>query len=162
MQTSVNRRKFVATAAAGIATVAAHRAGASSDHHGHHGHKKEVPQRNFPKGWKDLAEETLECYEKGQVCLSHCNHSLAHGDTSLAECQKIVSQTMSVVKALHDVVHWHDANPQRVKELAKICKQFCQDCAEECKKHRKHHKECRECMESCKDCIKACDKIIAA
>ncbi len=84
---------------------------------------------------------------------------MSKGDTSLKDCYKTVSATIPLCEAL---VTFAAADAARLKDLAKLCIDVCQDCADECKKHAKHHNECKECEVACAECIKDCKELTRA
>jgi Cys-rich four helix bundle protein (predicted Tat secretion target) len=101
----------------------------------------------------------LLCIQRGEACIPHCIDLMAKGDASLKDCLRSVSAMMPMCGAL---VRFAALDAPRLKELAKLCGEVCEDCEKECKKHAEHHAVCRMCAESCAACVKECKKIVDA
>ena len=140
----MNRRDTLLGAGALLAVMA--EAGAQEMQHQHmHG---ENPL-------KSLVLASTDCAAKADLCLAHCMQLLTHGDTSLVECARAVSQTKAICTALVSL-----AAQQAIyaPELAKVALQACKSCEAECRKHTEHP-ECKACAESCAVCIRECQRI---
>ena len=44
---------------------------------------------------------------------------------------------------------------KRLKALAEVCIDVCDDCAKVCDEHADKHEECKDCSEACKERIAA-------
>lgn len=109
--------------------------------------------------YQSVIDAALTCVNRGDVCLNHCITLLGSGDTSLKECIRTVSAMLPMCAAL---ARFAALEAGRLKELAKLCIDVCEDCEAECKKHADHHAACKACGESCAACIKECKTLIGA
>ncbi|ODR96858.1 hypothetical protein AUC70_13805 [Methyloceanibacter stevinii] len=142
-----SRRELLAGAAlAGLAMpLAGSAAQAAHEHHG--------------GGHKDLTKLALDCVGYGEACVAHCIKVLGTGDTSLTDCLVSVNAMLPMCATL---ARYAVTDAKRLKELARVCIDVCDDCAKECDKHAAEHEECKACGDACNACIKACKKLIAA
>ena len=104
-----------------------------------------------------LIDAALTCVNRGDVCLQHCIKLLSTGDTSLKDCIRTVSAMLPLCETL---ARYGALEAPRLKELAKLCADVCDDCEKECRKHEQHHVECKNCAQSCAACSKECRKLI--
>ena len=145
---ATNRREFLAGAAlAGLAVPLAGNAAAETKHHHHGTHHPE------------LTKLALDCVGLGEACVAHCIKVLSTGDNSLADCLTSVNAMLPMCAAL---ARFAASDAKRLKDLARVCIDVCDDCAKECEKHAAEHEECKLCGEACNACIKACKDLIAA
>ena len=145
--TTKSRREILAGAAlAGLAVPLVTTARAETGHH-HHG-----------KGHKELTELALACVGYGEACVAHCIQVMGEGDTSLKDCLTSVNEMLPMCAAL---ARYAAVDAKRLKQLARVCIDVCDDCAVECEKHA-DHEECKLCGEACRACIKACEDLVAA
>jgi Cys-rich four helix bundle protein (predicted Tat secretion target) len=149
----LSRRAVVAASLAAGLVLPATRARAEmmtgSEHHHHGG----------AASHQGLIDTALACVNRGEVCIAHCLDLLGQGDTSLADCSKAVA-AMTPMCAL--LARYAALDAPRLKELAKVCIDVCDDCAKACEKHASKHEACKACQASCQDCIKACKDLTAA
>lgn len=148
---TISRRAVLAgTAAAGLAiplaTVA--QAEGAHDHHDHGGthHRK-------------LIETALDCVGRGDSCAAHCVELMGDGDTSLKDCLVSVNAMLPMCATL---ARYAASDAKRLKQLAKVCIDICDDCAKACETHAAEHEVCKLCGESCEACIKACENLVTA
>jgi len=106
-----------------------------------------------------LIDTAIDCIKNAEICAAHCVASLATGDTSLKDCLSTVLATQPMCSAL---ARFAAIDAPRLKELAKLCIDVCDDCEKQCKKHAEHHAVCKACGEACAACIKECKKLIGA
>lgn len=106
-----------------------------------------------------IVDAARKCLAKGDVCRKHCERRIKAGDTSLAECLKLVDAMMPVCAATAKLAA---ADAARLKDLAKVCHAVCGDCEAECRKHAGHHAECKGCMEACQGMIAALRPLVGA
>lgn len=150
----MNRRDMLAslgamalTAGAGVAYAADK--GKKEDPHAGHGdmgaHKHQA-----------LIDAADDCAKKGEICINHCLHSFAGGDTTLALCAKSVTETIAVCEALATAAALESKN---LPALAKAAMAFCKECEDECRKHEKKHMTCKDCADACAKCHAECKKI---
>lgn len=118
-----------------------------------HDHKHEHMHGENPL--KSLVLASADCVAKADLCLAHCMQMLTHGDTSLSDCARAVSQTRALCDALASL-----AAQQAIfaPELANVSMQACKACEAECRKHPEHA-ECLACADSCAVCIRECRRI---
>ncbi len=149
-----NRRNFISTTAAFAATAAFSKlafAGETSSSvegvmpsHKHHG--------NGAAG-SALVVASLDCVAQGEACLQHCFEMMSSGDTSMAKCAKSVREMMIYCGALSQAAI---QDSKRLKQLAKIAAEACEDCEAACREHAKKHETCKRCADSCAECLKQC------
>ncbi|MDX2309302.1 MAG: four-helix bundle copper-binding protein [Hyphomicrobium sp.] len=109
-----------------------------------------------PKNAK-LVDAAFDCQKAGQACIEHCIDLMASGDASLKDCMRSVEVMLPTIAALAK----HAAfDSKRLKAVATLCRDICQDCEGECKKHEEKHALCKACRESCTACIKECNAVI--
>ncbi|MDH5389493.1 MAG: Csp1 family four helix bundle copper storage protein, partial [Gammaproteobacteria bacterium] len=99
----------------------------------------------------------LDCIKTGQACNDHCIELVKTGDTSIADCMDILTESLAMCIALSQMA---SAQSSHLPELAKLCISVCEECEKECRKHEKKHAACKACADSCNACIKACKKIV--
>ncbi|MEM6733644.1 MAG: Csp1 family four helix bundle copper storage protein, partial [Myxococcota bacterium] len=124
----------------GVAAAGAHRAG----------------QKHYMPSHDEFRAQAERCLGDGHACLDHCLALLGKGETSIAECAKIVKQMNAVCAAIGPVA---STGSRHVKALAKLCLEVCTDCKEECDKHAKKHEQCKVCSESCAKMIEIARKL---
>jgi Cys-rich four helix bundle protein (predicted Tat secretion target) len=130
------------------------RASAQTGHEGHDMNHMGHGAAGAPN--QALIDAALTCVNRGDVCLQHCIKLLSTGDTSLKDCIR----TVSVMLPLCETHARHAAlEAPRLKDLAKLCADVCDDCEKECRKHEQHHVECKNCAQSCAACSKECRKL---
>lgn len=123
------------------------------DHHRHgeHGHTDSQHQA--------LIEVALDCVAKGEACVPHCVDLMATGDTSLADCLRSVSAMMPLCSA---AARFAALDAPRLKAVAKLCGDICDDCEKVCRKHAEHHQVCKACADSCAAFVKESRKLTDA
>ncbi len=153
----MDRREFLAGAAALAATMAATSARAQTHEHNH-----EAPA-TAPRDPKldTLVKAANDCVQSGEACIRHCVDLLGKGDTSLHGCLQHVLETSAVCTALERVASYASSPSKTMRAFVAACAQYCRDCAAECKKHAEHHEPCKVCMEACERCAKACEAVAA-
>ena len=146
-----NRRAFIlgGVALAVSAAASTNLLAASDDHTQHHHHAS----RN-----SDLINAAIDCVTQGQLCRDHCIELVKIGDTSIADCLDVVTDTISMCKTLTQLAISHSPH---LKTFAQVCMNVCKDCEKECLVHKDKHKECKDCMESCAKCIEQLEKLVA-
>lgn len=122
---------------------------AAMDEHHHHGGAKH----------QDLIDAGLACVARGEACTAHCVDLLGGGDTSLKDC---LTTVLAMVPMCAILARYAAADAPRLKELAKVCIDVCEDCAAACKRHADKHEVCKACETSCEECIKACKALLTA
>jgi Cys-rich four helix bundle protein (predicted Tat secretion target) len=150
---------LVGAAAAGVASLTglASRSEAQ-DHSEHDAH--DIGSSDMSKVARQaVIAAALLCVQRGEACIPHCIDLMAKGDASLKGCLKNVSAMMPMCSTL---ARFAALDAPRLKELAKLCSDVCEDCEKECKKHAQHHEVCRMCAESCAACVKECKKLVDA
>lgn len=163
----LDRRTALGLAAAatagvvGIAGLAGRSDAQEHEHHQHHGAEGNAASSDASAASKHQAiiEAALLCVKRGEACIPHCIDLMAKGDSSLKDCIRSVSAMLPMCEAL---TRFAALDAPRLKELAKLCGQVCEDCQKECKKHAPHHEVCRQCAESCEACAKECKKLTEA
>jgi Cys-rich four helix bundle protein (predicted Tat secretion target) len=130
-----------------IAGGALARAEAAEDPHAGHGAHGGHAGMEGP-----LLDEASDCVRVGEVCLDHCFHILATGDTSIAECGRSVNEMVAVSRALENLAA---AGSPRLPGLARAAVATYEHCQAECKKHAPKHEICAKCGEACAVIIKA-------
>lgn len=148
--TLTSRRSVLAGATVAGLMVPLALARAENAHHHHQGEAQ--PQQ-------DLIDAGLKCVNRGEVCTAHCIDLLGQGDTSLKDCLSAVS-AMTPMCAL--LARYAALDAPRLKELAKVCIDVCNDCADACREHAQKHEACKACQESCEACAKACKDLVRA
>ncbi|OHC75603.1 MAG: hypothetical protein A3G18_00120 [Rhodospirillales bacterium RIFCSPLOWO2_12_FULL_58_28] len=147
----VNRRNVLAGAGALIAAATiSGKAAAAEPAMGHMDHSANKYQA--------LADAALHCVSMGQACINHCLITFKKGDASLADCARLVEQTIAISQTL---AQFAALESPYIAALAKLCIDVCSACEAECRKHADLHVACRNCAESCLMCIKECKKIAA-
>jgi len=141
--TIMQRRDFVLAAAA-----AAFSASASAQHQHMHGAMAAPAPRKFDA----LIPAFQTCMQAGQACVVHCNTLLAQGDTSMAECQRNVLDTLAVCQAVATLAGYGSA---ATGTFAKQSVPVMQACVAACKPHIEHHAECKACHDACVAAIAA-------
>ncbi|MGQ0674021.1 MAG: four-helix bundle copper-binding protein [Hyphomicrobium sp.] len=142
----------IGTALAAGALTAPALAGAGADDHAGHGASTGGAAKH-----QALIDSALACVNRGEVCTAHCIELLAKGDTSIAECLRRVSAMLPMCRALSQFAALDAA---RLKDLARLCIDVCDDCEKECRRHETHHAVCKACAESCARCIKDCKALL--
>ena len=135
-----NRRELLAGVA--LAGLAAPFAGSALAKTGHEHHGQHHPE---------LTKLALDCVGLGEACVAHCIKVLGTGDTSLTDCLITVNAMLPMCAAL---ARFAASDAKRLKELAAVCIDVCDDCAKECEKHTEHE-ECKACGEACSSVIGA-------
>lgn len=108
--------------------------------------------------YQALTDAALHCVNMGQVCINHCLITFKKGDAGLADCARLVEQTISINQTLSQFAALESPF---IAALAKVCIEVCGACETECRKHADVHVACKNCAESCAACIKECKKIAA-
>jgi len=99
-----------------------------------------------------------QCVSAGNACLQHCLKLLGTGDTSLAECSKVVRDMLAVCGAEETLVL---GGSPRAKTAAPLCIEVCTDCEAACRKHEARHAVCQACADSCAATIAAARAFMA-
>jgi Cys-rich four helix bundle protein (predicted Tat secretion target) len=147
-----SRRNILLGAAAVAASMATDSAFSATEHN-HSEHNHMMMSSNT-----EIIDAALDCLKTGQACSNHCIELVKSGDTSIAECMDILTESLAMCNALAQMA---SAQSSHLPALAKICISVCEECEKECRKHEDKHAECKACADSCNACIKACKKIVA-
>lgn len=157
----VSRRVLVSAGLAGglaaAAALAVNPALAASEHDHHAGHGAHGAAGSDGAKHQALLDVAAKCMARGEACLNHCIALMSTGDTSLKDCIRTVSVMLPMCGALLRVAGLDAA---RLKDVAKVCIDVCDDCVKACKPHIEHHALCKACSDSCTECIDACKKVI--
>ncbi|MCG8670639.1 MAG: four-helix bundle copper-binding protein [Pseudomonadales bacterium] len=113
-------------------------------------HKHHAPRNT------SLIDAAMDCIQKGQLCRDHCIELVKQGNTKIADCLDVVTDTISMCQTL---VQLTVSDSRHLKAFAKVCLEVCRDCEKECRVHKDMHEECKVCMESCMECIEQLEKI---
>jgi len=148
----MNRKSFIRTTVAGVATAAALSQLNSQDHNHDMKDMKTPDAGKYSKALMSAAH----CKLAAQICLSHCIAEMGKGDKTLAAC---ASSTREVMAACDSFMQMASLDSGFTKKMAKLCEEICNSCATECKKHSTHHKVCKDCMNSCISCSKEMAKV---
>ena len=105
-----------------------------------------------------LISAAEHCEDVGDACLSHCFNMFKAGDMALAECARVVDDTIAVCAATAKL---GNNNSSHVKRMAGICQSVCEDCEKECLKHAEKHDICKEMADACNATIEECKKFAA-
>ncbi len=104
---------------------------------------------------EELTKAALECARIGDDCIAHAFDMMKKGDTSLARCAELNSETVAATTALAKISALDSAH---LRAFAKVVSAICEDCEQECLEH-KHHMACMLSAEACRACIEACDAL---
>ena len=140
-----DRRNILLGATAIAASLVTESSIASDHKHVHHKNKNTA-----------IIDAALDCIKTGQACNDHCIELIKSGDTSIANCMDVLTESLAMCDALAQMASYQSSY---LPEVAKICISVCEDCEKECRKHEDDHAECKACADSCKECIKACKEI---
>lgn len=155
----VTRRAMISAGLAGslavAAVLAAEPARAEGEHDHHAGHAASTAADSAKH--QALIDIAAKCVARGEACLNHCIALMSTGDTSLKDCIRTVSVMLPMCGALMRVA---GLDATRLKDVAKVCIDVCDDCVKACKPHIEHHALCKACSDSCMECIDACKKVI--
>lgn len=157
----MDRRKFIASSTAAVASATlAGSAFADHEEGHHHGHKSKVKSTLLNGVKRAIISSTEECIGTGRECLAHCARELSTGSSMMAQCNMAVQNMLAATEALNKIAQMNTLNNTAMKSFAKACREICEECHAACKKHENHHIECKSCMEACEKCIEACKKIV--
>ena len=146
-----SRRDILLGAAAVASTLATSSAfSATKNDHSAHQHMKNSNT--------EIIDAALDCIKTGQACNDHCIELVKSGDTSIADCMDILTESLAMCTALSQMASYQSSH---LPALAKVCISVCEECEKECRKHEKKHVACKACADSCNACVKACKKIVA-
>ena len=163
MKTEVNNGSFsperrdllVGASALGVGALAATLAGGSAfaaEHdHMHGAHTGSEHEK--------MIKALHECMRTGDDCISHCMMEFKAGDTTMADCARLVTETGAFCSA-H--VKLASLNSAHLKEMCELSIKMCGDCEKECRKHEKKHATCKACADACAECIKECKAFLKA
>ena len=153
----MKRREFVSTIGLTAMGIMAGQAVASAAENTAAPAKK----KPVPKEIKNIVDAAGDCLKTGNICLAHCQVQLEAGDTSLAECQRMVMNMLAVCDGMAKLAAYNSCGEIELKQYAKNCATFCRSCEDACEKHVSHHAECKACHDSCKNCATACETFAA-
>ena len=105
-----------------------------------------------------LLDTASDCVKAGLVCIDHCLHAFAAGDSGLAACARASDQMVSLCGTLAKLT---SVKSPYLPSMAKVALAGCQDCETECRKHADKHPACKACAEACAACAAECKKISA-
>ena len=145
-------RRDILLGAAAVATTLASSTAFSATAQDHSSHQHNTNSNT------EIIDAALDCIKTGQACNEHCIELVKSGDTSIADCMDIITESLAMCNALSQMA---SAQSSHLPELAKLCITVCEECEKECRKHEKKHAACKACADSCNACIKACKKIVA-
>jgi Cys-rich four helix bundle protein (predicted Tat secretion target) len=94
-----------------------------------------------------------ECMRTGDDCIHHCLMEFKAGDTTMADCARVVLETGAFCSAHAKMATLDSAH---MKEMCELSIKMCSDCEKECRKHEKKHATCKACADACAACIKEC------
>ena len=143
-----SRRNFVLAALAALASASSKLTLAASEEGLHH----------HSPGNSGLVDSAIDCAQKGRLCRDHCIELVKNGDTSIADCLDIVTDTISMCDTL---VQLTISESRHLKSFASVCVAVCKDCEKECRVHKDKHEACNACMLSCQQCIEQLETIVA-
>ncbi len=159
----MERRNFVKTGLAGAAVGLMGSSLAMAENHQHDHDDKPMPVAPaMSSELKKVADKAYDCVRDGNVCIAECNRVLATGDGAMADCQQAVMGMVPVCDAMATNATLNLVDPALMKNLAKVCSEFCDYCAAACEPHAEHNKECKDCMESCNKLADACAAYLKA
>ena len=159
----MERRDFIKSGLAGATVGLMTASAASAQDHAHgHNEKKSYSPPPVNAELEKVAETAHDCVRHATACISECNRVLATGEGSMADCQEAVLSMISVCEATAENATMQLVNEKLLRNLVKVCAEFCDYCAEACEAHAEHYAECKNCMESCLDCSKACKAYLEA
>jgi Cys-rich four helix bundle protein (predicted Tat secretion target) len=78
--------------------------------------------------------------------MSHCLETFRKGDTTMAECARVVADMLPVCRSLAALASYDSPH---LKALAEVCIAVCRDCEKECREHEEHQPECGACADAC-------------
>ena len=143
----MNRREYLAGAAALASLVSLQASAADTTIHAAHDH-----------GANLLFDAAQDCVRTAQLCQAHCQQLLASGDGSLVDCFDSVNTLLPVCETLAALAAQRSAFLPR---YAKLAAEVCRSCEQACRKHEREHTVCRDCAEACVRCAKQCDAAAA-
>ena len=149
----MNRRQFarttlgLAAVAATAPTRAAEPAAVPFVDPAHAGHHRDA---DVSVRLAALAAAYGDCAAAAQACASHCQRSLATGDTMLADCLKAVLDTDAVATGVARLAQYQSA---WAPVMARSALAVLDACLEACRPHIGHHAECKACADACKQAI---------
>lgn len=145
----MNRRNFLMTGTAGIilsqVAIAAE--------------PKSAGKTLDAKKLETLGTASGNCLEAASACLAHCDRMIAAGDNSMKSCRESVVNLIAVVGSMKKVTAENSVPAKLIKDLAKVCGEYCKHCEGLCEPHAKTHDVCKKCLDSCKECRAACEAL---
>jgi len=102
---------------------------------------------------KKLIAALHDCMRSGDDCIQHCLIEFKSGDTAMADCARIVLETIAYCTAHAKLATLDSAN---LKAMTELGIKMCGDCEKECRKHERKHSTCKDCADACAECIKEC------
>ena len=154
---ALRRRELLVGAGAMAFTAVASAASAGHHEQGEHGSGRYF-EADAPAKHGALVAAAYECIATGDVCMSHCLETFRKGDTTMAECARVVADMLAVCRAVASLGGYDSPH---LKGQAEVCIAACRDCAEECRKHEKHQPECGRCADACDALIEEARKLTA-
>ncbi len=140
----MNRRQLIAAGAAAAAVVLTESVAAAAT-----------------KESTAVVDACYACMKTGELCLAMCNDMMGKGMTALADCQKRVSDMLTMCEAVGTLVARNTTPAARLKALAVLCADTCRDCERACRPNISMA-ECKACMEDATKCARACDAFAKA
>lgn len=159
----MERRDFVMSGLAGAAVgLMGSSVTVAQDHKHADGDKKNPARPAASEELKKVADTAYECIRHANACIAECNLALAKGEVDMADCQQAVLSMISVCEATATNATFNLVDNQLLRNLIKVCSEFCDYCADACEPHAEHYTECKNCMDSCQECSDACKAYLKA
>jgi len=117
-----------------------------------HDHAAMMAAPAVPAKYAALVVPYQDCIRASQVCIAHCQQSLAQGDKSLGDCLRTALDTEVLCTAVAKLAN---LNSQFTPALAKQSIAVMQVCVDACKEHVDHHAQCKACHDACLKAIDA-------
>ena len=103
-----------------------------------------------------VVDACYACMKSGELCLAMCNDMLGKGMTAFADCQKRVSDMLTMCEAVGTMVARNTAPAARLKAMAVLCEDTCRDCERACRPNASMA-ECKTCADDAAKCARACE-----
>ena len=145
----MDRRDLLLTLGAAAVTVTATALPSFAQHDHHHGGAAN----------QDLIDASGNCSSKAEICQTHCQELLTHGDTSMAACLTSAREVATVCTALRSLAA---QNAPSLPQFAKLAADVCKNCEAQCRQHETKHQACKDCANACAACRALCARAAAA
>ena len=104
----------------------------------------------------EIIDAALDCVKTGQACNDHCIELIKSGDTSIADCMDVLTESLAMCNALAQMASYQSSH---LPAVAKVCISVCEDCEKECRKHEDKHAACKACADSLMNVLKPVKKL---